>query len=163
MITPKIDGRSEVFDLTSNVDLIDLVAFNRIPKHEYVLSDTAYFEQAHRKLAIIKGNYKFVYDKMKKTISLYDIDYDPSENIDLNKRIMFDSDRRRYVVTSQVLYYPYWDNVQSVLTSMNGIFNSIWCNGSYFKNLKDKFLKRLKNVYGYWRAVFQTYKKRANK
>lgn len=153
LIAPRLEGQQEVTTLTSNIDLSQMILQGTIPQHDYILSDTAYYEQPHRKLAVLQGNYKLVYDKPTKTKRLYDVVFDPHENIDLSKRIMRDPDRRRNVVTDQVLYYPHWDKVDTVFASLDQIFNTVWVNGSWQANFRNKCINRVKYFVGFWRAV----------
>lgn len=155
LIAPKLEGMDEVHTLTSNIDLTEMILNAAIPKHEYVISDTAYYEQPHRKIAILSGNYKFIYDKAKKKKSLYDVVEDPSENIDLNCPVLPDTDRHRNVVASQVLFYPYRAQAQQAFSQLNGIFEKVWVNGSFHANFKNKMINRVKYFYGYWRDVWK--------
>ncbi len=158
LVAPRLDGREEVTSLTSNADLMDMILSFTVPSHDHIFSDTAYYEQPHRKIAILKGNYKFVYDKARKRKSLYDVVYDPNENMDLNVSIIKDTDRHRNIVAEQVLYYPYRDEAQKAFEDLDEIFNSVWVNGSWAANFKNKQINRLKYFVGYWKAVFKKLK-----
>lgn len=158
LITPRIDNIAEYHGLSSNVDLMEIILNNKIVKHEYVLSDTAYYQQPHRKLAIISGNYKFVYDKKNKKKMLFDIINDSNENIDLNKKIMFDTDRNRYVVTEQVLYYPHWDIIPETVEYFNHIFEKLWSNGNIYYNIKYTIIRRFRSKVAYWKAVIKQFR-----
>lgn len=147
LITPRIGNYSEYNELTSNINLMNIILEKSIPKNDYVISDTAYYEQPHRKIAIIKGNYKLIYDKRKKQFQMFDVAYDVNENIDLASEKMYDIDRKRYVYTNQVLFYPYREEAERTLAELKGVFYSIWNKGSSWLNLKNSIILQMKNVY----------------
>lgn len=153
LITPRLDGQENVFTLTSNVDLMSMILKESIPKRDYILSDTAYYQQPHRKLAILLGNYKFVYEKATKRKRLYDVIEDPLENFDLNNEILYDIDRRRNVITKQVLFYPYHEEAKEAFRKLDEIFKEVWRNGDFLSNQMNKYINQMKNLYGYFEAM----------
>ena len=52
----------------SNVDIFDLMINNDVADREFIYSDSAYYQQPNRKLAIIKGKYKYIYNKKNRHI-----------------------------------------------------------------------------------------------
>ena len=144
LIAPRLEGKEVYEGLTSNIDLMEFILNEKIPEHEYVLSDTSYFQQPLRKFAIVKGNYKLVYDKLKKKKYLYDVIEDPEEKINLLNRITDDPDRYRKVVTKQTIYYPYWDKVDEAYKELNAVFESLWDNGKTILNIKNYIVKKMR-------------------
>jgi hypothetical protein len=71
---------------------------------------------------------------------------------------MKDIDRHRNVVADQVLYYPYRNEAQKAFAELDEIFNSVWVNGSWTANFKNKQINRLKYFVGYWKAVLKKLK-----
>ena len=145
LISPRMNGVPRIDFPTSNTQLLEMLVNGSVEKKEYVLSDTAYYQQPHRKLAIIHEQYKYIYKKQTKEESLYDVIYDPEENIDLNKTLIHDKDRNRDIIAQQVLFYPNWGKSKEELQFMQGIKHSIWREGT----AKDKIM------FGPWRRVLR--------
>ena len=128
LITPRIGDLEKVEAVTSNTRLSQLILDRVIPDDEYVMSETAYYQQPHRKLAIIKGKYKYVYDKYSRQTFLFDLENDPSENINLAYPEVYDVDRKRYYAISQRIYYREWNDALKALSDFQSIKQSIWRN-----------------------------------
>lgn len=152
LITPRIQNHDTVNFPTSNIQLIDLIANQALRKDEYVLCDTAYYAQPHRKLAVICDNYKYEYDKKQKKESLFDVAYDTEENIDLLQVLMHDKDRNRKVLTKQVLFYPYWEKANNALFHLREVKETVWIEGTMRERL----------VHGSWRKPIRIARKRIN-
>lgn len=147
LITPKIEGLNKCDVLLSNKDISSI--FNGvIPNEKFIVSDTAYYAQPHRKLCIIFGKYKYIYNKKTDTEELYDLEFDPSEECNIISKTKYDSDRKIYTVLSQVYYYPSWEESQEALKEMKKYFATIWRKESLFEKcveyfrLKGQILKR---------------------
>ena len=76
MITPRLSVGDVCSTVCSNVDLYDIIFERKIVEREYVFSDSAYYAQPHRKLAVIMGKYKYIYNKQDSTEELYDVEWD---------------------------------------------------------------------------------------
>lgn len=150
LIAPRMGDCPTIDFPTSNTQLMEMLVAGKVSKRDYIFSDTAYYEQPHRKLAIISGKYKYIYRKQTKTESLIDVIYDPEENIDLNKPLMRDKDRQRDVVTLQVLFYPYQQEAQEALANLRKVKESIWKKGSVTEQIK----------YGSWRRPIRIVRKK---
>ena len=113
-----------------------------IPHRDFIYSDTAYRAQKSRKLAIIKGNYKYVYTKRTGLEELYDLAYDPEEQFSLISDKCYDVDRKLYVESREEYYYPFWDELPEVRRIMREERERIWRNGDFKvvakSNIKDK-------------------------
>ena len=68
LISPRIDNMKEVNFPTSNTQLKDIILNGKIEKQKYVYSDTQYYLQENRKLAVIKDNYKYIYNNNENII-----------------------------------------------------------------------------------------------
>lgn len=145
LISPLINDSHEIRFPTSNTQLIEFLVEGKVTKREYVLSDTAYYQQPHRKLAVISGPYKYIYRKQSKTESMFDVEYDREENIDLNKALIHDKDRNRDVIARQVLFYPYWNAAEKRILDLRDIKDSIWKDVNVRERIK----------YGPWRRVLR--------
>lgn len=150
LITPKIQNVSEIHFPTSNTQLTEILFSHSVSQKDYVISDTAYYQQPHRKLAIVQGNYKYIYEKQTKTEHLYDVVNDPEENLDLHKTVMHDKERNRNVVTRQVLFYHDWDKAEEEFVKLRAIKDSIWKDGTLWERIK----------YGSWRMVIYNFRRK---
>ncbi len=141
LITPRIKELAEYSENVSSIDLFEIVFRNNIPERRFVYSDTAYRAQKTRKLAIMMGSYKYIYTKKGGREELYDLRYDPDENISLMDDILFDVDRKINIVIREEYYYPHWEQLPEIRKIMREERCRIWRNGSFgvvFKsNLKD--------------------------
>lgn len=144
LITPRIDGLETYEGVTSNADFAHMILRGEIRKREFVYSDTAYYAQKHRKLAIIKGNYKYIYNKQTATEELYDVIYDSAENMNLVNLLYYDVDRKVEVPLEELYYYPYWDNSQAALKEFREEKERIWREAP----LKEKLYYKLKHIFG---------------
>lgn len=125
LITPRIEGLKEYNEPLSNIHIFDL--FNGIiPKEEFVYSDTAYYGQPHRKLAIIHNNFKYIFNKATATEELYDVDFDPEEHCNLISRTILDVDRNVPTPLDQVYWYPDWNLVDKEKEILRKEFLRIW-------------------------------------
>lgn len=161
LITPKIDNLDFVDFPTSNVQLSDLIINKRINRLEYLYSDSAYYAQKTRKLAIIKGNYHYIFTKKGKKEELYDVELDPSESINLAKGwFRKDKERNCKVDIRQLIQYPYWDRVDSVLRELREQKNKVWRNGSFVEETYFATRFKLIDIYKFFSRIFRKVFKR---
>lgn len=147
LITPRIKGMSVCQDNISSVDLFRILLQGDISVREYVYSDTAYRAQKSRKLAIIKGKYKYIYTKRDGKEELYDLEYDPEENFSLMEDKCYDVDRKLYVVSKEEYYYPFWHLLPEIRKKMREEKDRIWRNGDVKVVLKSNFKDILRPLY----------------
>lgn len=132
LITPLIiDSGHEINYPTSNVQLKEIILNKKIEKREYIFSDSQYYMQENRRLAIIKDNYKYIYNKKDRTEELYDIDFDPTENVNLLSVRWYDQNRMRYYYTKEIYYYPYRDKIPIIYEELKQQKDKIWKTGKY--------------------------------
>lgn len=141
-------------EILSNTKLMELILSNEIPKCDYVLSETAYYMQPKRKIAIIQNEYKYEYDKWNQKEKLTDVTYDPMGNINLLEKIGFDMDRKRKINIDEVYFYPYWDKIPEVLTTLRKIFNSIWRQGNKREERRIKIKQIVIDKYSVIQKLF---------
>jgi len=139
LIAPRIDGLKQYEGQFCNVDFYDLIMNRTIKKRDYIFSDTAYYAQPHRKLVVIKGKYRYIYNKAQNTEELYDIEWDPNENMDLADPIQKDIDRHVSSPKREYYFYPEWDEVPRVLSELRAEKDRIWRNGNTRQNLYNRF------------------------
>ncbi len=130
LITPRKECIGQYNELTSTVDLYELLFGNKIPKRTIVYSDSAYRAQNHRKLAIVSERYKYIYNKETDSEELYDLYYDPSEEFSLMEDYIFDPDRKVKAPSRELYYYPDWDLLPSIRSKMRQEKDKIWKTGS---------------------------------
>ena len=135
LITPRIDNLKEVNFPTSNTQLKDIILNSKIEKQKYIYSDTQYYLQENRKLAIIKDNYKYIYNKINKTEEIYDLNFDPNENVNLLIDKWYDRNRIGYYNLNEIYYYPYWDKIEEVYLELKIEKNRIWKQGTFLQEI----------------------------
>ena len=146
LISPRINGMSEINYVTSNLHMYELL--NMIPvNEESVIVDTAYFCQPKRKLAIIQKNYKLVYDKRKRHFELYDLKWDPNEKYNLYYPEFYDVDRLSWYSLNQRFYYPYWEEAFLAKQRLESTYKSIWRQGSLIIEMRNLVKFKLKYLY----------------
>lgn len=147
LIGPKINGKSTIDFPTSTTQMFDIFYKHEVKELSYVMCETAYYAQPKRKVAIIKGKYKYSFDKETKREYMYDLDFDPEENHNLVYTEFYDVDRFLWYSTSQCFYYPYWDDSQNALKELRQIKEKMWKNGGIFEEFINKILHRVKCLY----------------
>lgn len=147
LIAPKINNMKTIDFPTSMLQMYDILYTKSLEPQEYVMCETAYYAQPKRKIAIIKGKYKYCYDKEKKTEFLYDLEFDPQENHNLVYTEFYDTDRFLWYSTSQCFYYPYWDEAMRILDDFRKIKKSMWKTGTITEELYNRILHRVKCLY----------------
>ena len=126
LITPKIDGQSEWRQPFSLLDFKELIFQSKIKSREYIFADTAYYQQPHRKLAIIHGKYKYIYNKQDNSEELYDTEYDPGESCNLIADRVYDADRHVTSPLRELYFYPLWDELPGIIKLFREKKNEIW-------------------------------------
>lgn len=146
LIAPRINGMSKIDFVTSNLHLFELL--NKDPINEnVVIIDTAYYCQPKRKLAVIQGKYKLVYEKRNKHFELYDIMWDPNEKYNLYYPEFYDIDRLSWYSLNQRFYYPYWEDAFIAKRALEEIFRSVWRKGNIIIENKNLLKFKLKYLY----------------
>ena len=142
----------------SNVHIFDIIKGN-VPKDDFVYSDTAYYAQPHRKLAIIHNNYKYIYNKATKVEELYDIEFDPDEHCNIISRQILDVDRNVITPLDQVYFYPRWEESEKECELLKSEFRRIWKTESR----SEAFVAGVKKKIRRQRRLFEFIKKFRNK
>lgn len=143
LITPKIDGKTDVDYPTSNVNLIDIILDRKIVKADYVLSDSAYYAQPNRKLAIVKGDFKYIYNKYYQSEEMFDLAHDPKESVNLLASFHIDKNRKLRYAVRDVYFSPHWDHLQEILKDFREIKSSIWREGTMIEETYQRARKLL--------------------
>ena len=156
LITPRIDELTVCETPISNSRIMDIIR-GKMPSDEFVYSDCAYYLQHHRRLAVIRGNFKYIYNKKTDTEELYDLEYDPGENCNIVSRTVLDVDRKVQTPLDQVYYYPKWQEAAAALEILRAEKNRIWRNGTLLQRTKENIRMFIRPMY---RAVKSIFKKR---
>lgn len=157
LITPRINNQSVCDTQIINKDFFDLIFNRKIIEHEFLISDSTYYAQPHRKTAIIYGKYRYIYNKASKTEELYDVEWDPNQNFNLISDWFYDTDRKQKSLSSELYFYPNWDDLPEIRQKLRNEKNRIW------KELKGKE-KLINNLYSALRknkfthAIFKSIK-----
>lgn len=144
-ISPRLEVGPVVDFPTSNAQLMEIILTGKVNKREFIISDTQYYAQPYRKTAIIKGRYKYIYNKLEKKEELYDIEFDPNENINLLEDLLYDVDRNRHVNAEQVIFYPYREEAKATYAEIKAFFQSIWKTADWKTEKKNYMERKLKN------------------
>ena len=147
LIGPRVNNVSEIDFPTSTLQMLDILHYRKVEPLDYVMCETAYYAQPKRKVAIVKGKYKYSYNKEKNREFLYDLEFDPEENHNLVYPEFYDTDRLLWYSTSQCFYYPYWDEALKMLEEMRKIKSEMWKTGNIIEESYNKVLHRIKCLY----------------
>lgn len=150
LISPRIDNLEFVNYPTTTCDLFKIIFERVIPQRDVVYSDSAYYCQLHRKLAIIKGDYKYIFNRRDHSEELYDVEYDPSENVNLITDRIYDVDRHLSCPLQEMYFYPHWKDLPAIRQEMRAYKNEVWREGTFFEKLHAYYLHFGKVV---WRVV----------
>lgn len=160
LITPLMENSKEIDFPTSNVNLATMILHRTIPRDTYIFSDCAYFAQPHRKLAIIKGSFKYIYNKATKSEELYDLAHDPQENINLLNYFHTDKNRMLRYAVRDVHFNPHWDEVPQIAEELRTVKDSIWRVGTFKEEGFFKIRKAATVPYHFLEWIFKSFKKK---
>ena len=144
LITPRICDREYIEFPTVNMQLREIIIESSLTKLDYVISETAYYMQPHRKIAIIKDNVKLIYEKENKKYYLYDLTFDKEENINLFYPEIYDIDRKRKFSISQRIYYRNWEKMNYERKYLKNEILKIWKNGPWLREIIELIIYKIK-------------------
>lgn len=147
MISPKVNNSDFIDFPTSTLQMFDILYSRSVKPLDFVMCETAYYAQPKRKIAIIKGKYKYSYNKETKKEYLYDLEFDPEENHNLVYPEFYDTDRFLWYSTCQCFYYPYWEEAQNALSDLRMIKDKMWKNGRLAEEIYNRVMHRVKCLY----------------
>lgn len=146
MITPRIHGQATIDYPTSNTQLSNIV-FGQLTQSNIVYSETAYYMQPHRKIAIIHNNYKYIYEKKTKREYLFDVDWDTEENVNLLDKEIYDIDRQLSYSLTQRFFYPYWTRIPKEYEYLKNEKEKLWRTAPWYIEIIESLIMQLKRVY----------------
>lgn len=147
LITPRIKAYKQVDFPTSSVDLYDILFKQNVPQRKFVYCDSAYRAQKHRKLTIISGNFKYIYNKKDGTEELYDLEYDPFEELSIISDKLFDVDRKLNIPIREEYYYPKWDELKNIVLMFRQEKKRIWRDGDKSVVIKSNLKDLIRPIY----------------
>ncbi len=149
-ISPRIMNLPKIDFPTSHRQFPDIVLQGEVTPQQYVFSDTQYYLQAHRRLGIIKGKYKYIFNKYFDSEELYDLDRDPGEEVNLlnllKNKLVFDPFRLRSFPFTTIYYYPFLDDASKVYEELKAVKNEVWRQGKWHQELPRRLKARYKSV-----------------
>lgn len=140
LITPRIDNYLNYDEPVSNIDFHTLISERKIPLREVIFSDSAYYSQPNRKLAVVKGKYRYIYNKKTGIEELYDVSWDPNENYNLIQDNYVDVDRKTDSPAIDYYFYPEWEKLPEIRENLRLEKELIWRDA----NNKQKFFSKLR-------------------
>lgn len=146
LITPYIGDTHSICQLTSNVDIYSIIFEGAIPNREMVYCDTAFYAQAHRKIAIITQQYKYIYNKYSQKEELYDLEFDPFESCNLICDYVLDEERLSVTPLNEEYYYNNWSMLKDVRHMFREELKRIWRKGTPYQELRAK-LRYMAKIY----------------
>ncbi len=158
LIAPRTNNHDVWEQPFAFVDIKELVFHSTIKCREFIFVDSAYYQQPHRKLAIIHGKYKYIYNKQTKTEELYDTEYDPYETCNLISDQIYDIDRHVNSPLRELYFYPYWDMLPTIRTMLREKKNEVWRSETRTQALYF----RIKRFIGRRRKKLIIYRKKRN-
>lgn len=148
LITPRINGLTDVRQITSNTDLPTILLENKIPsKHDFVICETKYYGQPGRKIAIVGQRFKYIYNDADKSEELYDLNWDPVEEYNILVRSHYDKDRKRELFYDEHYFYPYKKEAMEAYETLLSYKKQVWREMTVSGNLKMKSFNIARDIY----------------
>lgn len=151
-ITPRFSDLDTINTITCNVDVDKIILDDTIPKRKIIYSDSAYYAQPQRKLALVSERYKYIFNKQTGKEELYDLDYDSYETCNLISDFIYDVDRKVETSLRELYFYPDWNELEDVRSYFRKEKDKIWKEGSK----KQEIIPRIKfwiQSHGYHKII----------
>ena len=129
LITPRLMGKEVIEEPIGLVQLKNIILGKKVYRQEYIYSDTQYYLQPNRKLAIRKGDFKYIYNKKGKAEELYDLSIDPDENVNLLIKDWYDRDRKKFYPLDEIYFYEKWDEAEKAYRELKAEKERMWRSG----------------------------------
>lgn len=142
-VSPRIDNLEVCNTQISNINVFELIFEHRIVESSITYSDSAYYAQPNRKLAVIYGKYRYIFNKKTGNEELYDVEWDPNQQFNLISDTVYDIDRKVSSPAREYYFYPHWNDLDEIRNKLRTAKNSIWRDSTKSQNLVSK-LKQYK-------------------
>lgn len=126
LISPRINEMEVCDQQFCNIDFFELIFNRNIPEREIIFSDCAYYAQPRRKLAVVFGKFRYIYNKATRTEELYDVEWDPHQDFNLMSDYVYDVDRKAEAISRELYFYPYWDELPAIREKLMKEKDKIW-------------------------------------
>lgn len=146
LITPDHFGKKEINDIISNIQLKNIILEHKIYPQKFIYSDTQYYLQENRKLMIRKGDFKYIYNKRDRSEELYDLKYDPNENVNLLMENYYDRNRDKNYYLEEIHYYLRWEEAEKAYNDLKNEKERIWKEETSVRERALALLYRLNNI-----------------
>lgn len=146
-ISPRINNLRICDTQISNINVFELIFNRQIVSPKFILSDSAYFAQPNRKLAVINGKYRYIFNKKTKKEELYDIEWDPNQNFNLFEDNIYDIDRNVTTPACEYFFYPEWNKLPFIRSQLRLEKDKIWKSESIRQHLIIIILNFLRTSY----------------
>jgi len=147
LITPRKEGKAVCDDLVCNVDMFRLLFEDKIPTREVVYSDSAYYAQTNRNLAVLWGKYSYIYHKISGKEELFDLEWDPAQEFSLFTDSNYDTDRHVQTPSRELYFYPEWEKLPEVRAHMRACKDRIWRKESFKQRVQSTAKNAALRVY----------------
>lgn len=141
-ISPRIDNMEVCNIQISNINVFELIFNHQIVESPVIFSDSTYYAQPNRKLAIVFGKYRYIYNKKTGVEELYDVEWDPNQQFSLISDAVYDIDRKVSSPACEYYFYPYWDKLPAIREKLRNEKNRIWREPTK----KQILIERLKKI-----------------
>ncbi len=138
LITPELPlGKMVDFNVGSS-QLMDIILTKEVHEKEFVYYDTQYYKQSGRIFMLLSDKYKYIYNKCDHTEELYDLNFDPKENINLLKKYYYLKEKNIFYPIEEVITYPDWEIAEKYYNNFKTEKKRIWKTGSFLNHLLHK-------------------------
>ena len=142
-VSPRIDNLEVCNVQVSNINVFELIFQRKIVESPITFSDSTYYAQPNRKLAVICGKYRYIYNKKTNVEEFYDVDWDPYQQFNMISNMVYDIDRKVSSPSREYYFYPNWDGLPKIIEKLRAEKNAIWRDGSLSLSMGAK-LKQIK-------------------
>ena len=151
LISPNHYGKKIVTDLLTNTQLKNIITNQKYDLQDFIYSDSQYYLQEDRKLMIRQEDFKYIYNKRNKSEELYDLKFDPNENVNLLIDSIYNRNRQKNYFLEEVYYYPKWSEAKEAYVRLRDEKKRLWKDGKLSEKLlfkiKDIKSKKFANIY----------------
>ena len=141
-ISPRINNLKSCRQQISNIHVFELIFKRQIVETPITYSDCAYYLQPQRKLAVIYGKWRYIYNKYDRTEELYDIEWDPHQDFNLMSDFIYDIDRHKTAMSCDNYFYPYWDDLPQIREKLRKAKDEIWREEEGFQRFVAEMQKK---------------------
>lgn len=148
-ISPRFNDMKECNIHVSNINVFELIFKHQIIESQITFSDSTYYAQPNRKLAVVYGKYRYIFNKKTKVEEFYDIEWDPYQQFNLISDTIYDVDRKVSSPAREYYFYPDWDKLPAIIEYLRNAKDSIWREPSKMQSFVSKMKKNklLKNLF----------------